>query len=72
VKRALDAEAGPSGNPARILELVGDEAVATGWERLNGRHDAASLRWGTTPIIAQHLAFVMQEAEPVKYESSKR
>jgi hypothetical protein len=27
---------------------------------------------GTTPIIAQHLAFVMPEAEPVEYESSKR
>jgi hypothetical protein len=31
--RALEAEAGLSGNPARILELVGDEAVSTGWER---------------------------------------
>jgi hypothetical protein len=30
--RALDAEAGLSGNPARVLELVGDEAVATGWK----------------------------------------
>src|ERR1700745_2528106 len=36
--RALDAEARLSGNPARILELVGDEAVSSGWERLNGRH----------------------------------
>jgi hypothetical protein len=23
---------GLSGNPARVLELVGDEAVATGWK----------------------------------------
>jgi hypothetical protein len=37
-KRALDAEAGLGGNPARILELVADEAVSAGWERLNGRH----------------------------------
>jgi hypothetical protein len=44
--RALDAEAGLSGNPARILELVGDEAVSASWERLNGRDGAASFRWG--------------------------
>src|SRR6516165_8386721 len=36
--RALDAEAGFGRNPARILELVADEAVSAGWERLNGRH----------------------------------
>jgi hypothetical protein len=36
--RALDVEARLSGNPARILELVADEAVSAGWERLNGRH----------------------------------
>src|SRR5262249_43236584 len=36
--RALDAEAGLGGNPARILELVAHEAVSAGWERLNGRH----------------------------------
>ena len=41
--RALDAEAGLGGNPARILELVGDEAVSAGWEGLNGRHGAASV-----------------------------
>ena len=35
---ALDAEARLSGNPARILELVADETVSAGWERLNGRH----------------------------------
>ena len=29
---ALDAEAGLGGNPARILELVDDEAVSAGWE----------------------------------------
>ena len=40
---ALDAEAGLRGNPARILELVADEAVSAGWERLNGRHSAASV-----------------------------
>ena len=37
-KRALDAEAGLGGNPARILELVADKPVSAGWERLNGRH----------------------------------
>src|SRR5690348_12092490 len=42
----LDAEAGLSGNPARVLELVGDEAVSHRLERLNGRNGAASLRWG--------------------------
>jgi hypothetical protein len=36
--RALDAEAGLGGNPARILELVDYEAVSAGWERLNVRH----------------------------------
>ena len=36
--RALDAEAGLGGNPARILELMDDEAVSAGWERLNGGH----------------------------------
>ena len=36
--RVLDAEAGLGGNPARVLELVGDEAVSAGWETLNGRH----------------------------------
>jgi len=36
--RALDAEAGLGGNPARILKLVADEAVSAGWEGLNGRH----------------------------------
>jgi hypothetical protein len=36
--RALDAETGLGGNPARILELVADEAVSAGWERLNSRH----------------------------------
>ena len=41
--RVLDAEAGLGGNPARILELVDDEAVSAGWERLNGRHGAASV-----------------------------
>jgi hypothetical protein len=33
-----DAETELGGNPARILELVADEAVSAGWERLNGRH----------------------------------
>ena len=41
--RVLDAEAGLGGNPARILELVDDEAVSAGWERLNGRRGAASV-----------------------------
>ena len=41
--RALQAKAGLGGNPARILELVADEAVSAGWERLNGRHSAASI-----------------------------
>ena len=36
-------EAELGGNPARILELVGDEAVSAGSEGLNGRHDAASV-----------------------------
>ena len=36
--RALDAEAGLGGDPARILKLMADEAVSTGWERLNRRH----------------------------------
>ena len=36
--RALHAEAGLGGNPARILELMADEAVSAGWERLNCRH----------------------------------
>ena len=36
--RALHAEAGLGGNPARILELMADEAVSAGWERLNRRH----------------------------------
>jgi len=44
--RVLDAEAGLGGNPARVLELVGDEAVSAGWERLNGRAWARPLfRW---------------------------
>ena len=41
--RAFDAEAELGGNPARILELVGDEAVSAGWEGLNGRHGTASV-----------------------------
>ena len=41
--RAFDAEAELGGNPARILELVGDEAISAGSEGLNGRHDAASV-----------------------------
>jgi len=40
--RALDAEAGLGSNSARILELVADKAVSTGWERLNDRHGAVS------------------------------
>jgi hypothetical protein len=44
--RALDAEAGLSGNPARMLELVADKAVSIGWEGLNGRQGAASFREG--------------------------
>ena len=44
--RTLDAEAGLGGNPARILELVGDEAVSAGWERLNGRHGGLCLDGG--------------------------
>ena len=38
VAAGSDAEAGLGGTPAKILELVGDEAVSAGWERLNGRH----------------------------------
>jgi hypothetical protein len=34
--RALDAEAGLGGNSAGVLELMADEAVSAGWERLNG------------------------------------
>jgi hypothetical protein len=34
----LDAEARLGGNPARILELVADEAVSASWEGLNDRH----------------------------------
>jgi hypothetical protein len=41
--RTLDAEAGLGGNLARILELVGYEALSAGWERVNGRHGAASV-----------------------------
>jgi len=41
------------------LELVGDEAVSTGWERLNGRHGEASVEIGSAPSIARHLAFVI-------------
>jgi hypothetical protein len=37
-KRALNAEARLGGNPAGILELVANEAVPAGSERLNGRH----------------------------------
>jgi hypothetical protein len=40
--RVLNAEAGLGGNPAGVLELMGDEAVSAGWERLNGRHGRAS------------------------------
>src|SRR5438045_4753331 len=38
----LDAEARLGGNPARILELVADEAVSAGWDWLKGRHCVAS------------------------------
>src|ERR1700730_12706655 len=40
--RALYTEAELSGNSAGVLELMADEAVSAGWERLNGRHGAAS------------------------------
>ena len=29
---------GSAATPPRILELVADEAISAGWERLNGRH----------------------------------
>jgi hypothetical protein len=57
--RVLDAEAGLGGNPARVLELVGDEAVSAGWERLNGRHGRGLYSDGSEPNIARHLAFVI-------------
>jgi len=44
--RALDAEAGLGGNSAGVLELMAGKAVSAGWERLNGRHGAASIRQG--------------------------
>jgi hypothetical protein len=43
IARSLDAEAGLGGNPAGILELVADEAVSAGWERLKGWHGAAAV-----------------------------
>src|ERR1700730_3350569 len=46
--RVLDAEAGLGGNPARILELVDDEAVSAGWERLNDRHGGPLFRSGVS------------------------
>src|SRR6202043_1632846 len=52
--RALDAEAGLGGNPARILELMADEAVSAGWERLNRRHGRGLCEIGSGPSIARY------------------
>src|SRR5262249_24082513 len=57
--RALDAGTGPSSNSARILELVADKAVSTGWER-NERAREVSSRREKRPSIAQRFAFVIR------------
>ena len=47
--RPLDAKTGLGNNPARILELKGDEAVSPGGEGLGARHRSLLLL-----VTAQH------------------
>ena len=57
--RVLDPEAGLGGNPARVLELVGDEAVPPAGKGSMVGMGAASVRIGSEPNVARPVAFVI-------------